>query len=88
MKKKIKILFIIIVTIVILGIIFFIVDYNRVKKQELPMFCIKSPAGVLLDGGTVEYFGLGYKVIDFNTLSGFDEIKIGTWFMKYEDFIR
>ena len=38
------------------------------------------------DGGTIEYFGLGYKVIDFNTLAGFDDIKIGTWSMDYNDF--
>ena len=39
-----------------------------------------------MDGGTIEYFGLGYKVIDFNMLNGYDEMKIGSWFMKYEDF--
>ncbi len=39
-----------------------------------------------MDGGTVEYLGLGYKVIDFNTISGYDDIKIGTWTMKYSDF--
>ena len=69
----------------VLGIIFFVVDYNRVQKQEKPIFCIKNPAGTYMDGGTVEYFGLGYKVIDFNTLAGFDDIKIGTWFMDYND---
>lgn len=41
---------------------------------------------MLADGGTIEYFGLGYKVIDFHTLAGFDDIKIGSWFMEYEDF--
>ena len=39
-----------------------------------------------MDGGTIEYFGLGYKVIDFHTIAGFDNIKIGTWFMDYNDF--
>ena len=39
-----------------------------------------------MDGGTIEYFGLGYKVIDFHTIAGFDDIKIGTWFMDYNDF--
>ena len=86
MKKGIKICFIIIGVIVILGIVFFAVDYNRVQKQEKPIFCIKNPAGIMNDGGTIEYFGLGYKVIDFNTLAGFDDIKISTWFMDYNDF--
>ena len=41
---------------------------------------------MLADGGTIEYFGLGYKVIDFHTVAGFDDIKIGSWFMDYDDF--
>ena len=86
MKKGLKICFSIIGVIAILGIVFFVVDYNRVQKQEKPIFCIKNPAGEINDGGTVEYFGLGYKVIDFNTLAGFDDIKIGTWSMDYNDF--
>ena len=86
MKKGIKICFSIIGMILVLGIVFFVVDYNRVQKQEKPLFCIKNPAGTYMDGGTVEYFGLGYKVIDFNTLAGFDDIKIGTWIMAYNDF--
>lgn len=86
MKKGIKVLLIVLGVIIILGLVFFAIDYNRVQKQEKPLFCIQHPAGVIMDGGTVEYFGLGYKVIDFNMLNGYDEIKIGSWFMKYEDF--
>jgi len=86
MKKIVKIVGMVLGIIVVLSIIFFVIDNNRVSKQLKPIFCIKNPAGVIKDGGTVEYFGLGYKVIDFHTLAGFDEIKIGNWFMKYEDF--
>lgn len=86
MKKILKVVVGILGIIVVLGIVFFTVDYNRVKKQEKPIFCIKDPAGVILDGGTIEYLGLGYKVIDFHTIAGFDDIKIGTWFMDYNDF--
>lgn len=82
MKKILKIIGIVLV----LGIIFFWVDYSRVKNSEKPIFCIKNPAGTLRDGGTVEFFGLGYKVIDFHTIAGFDDIKIGTWGMDYNDF--
>lgn len=86
MKKSLKVIGIVLGVIVILGIVFFVVDYNRVEKQEKPIFCIQNPAGIINDGGTVEYFGLGYKVIDFHTIAGFDDIKIGTWFMDYNDF--
>lgn len=67
-----------------MGLIFFSVDYSRVQRQETPIFCINYATAN--DGGTNEYLGLGYKVIDFNMLNGYDEIKIGSWFMKYEDF--
>lgn len=86
MKKSLKVIGIVLGVIVILGIVFFVVDYNRVQKQEKPIFCIQNPAGIINDGGTVEYFGLVYKVIDFHTIAGFDDIKIGTWFMDYNDF--
>ena len=86
MKKFLKVVAGILGIIVVLGIVFFTVDYNRVKNQKKPIFCIKDPAGAIMDGGTIEYFGLGYKVIDFHTIAGFDDIKIGTWFMDYNDF--
>lgn len=86
MKKILKVVVGILGIIVVLGIVFYTVDYNRAKNQKRPIFCIQSPAGVILDGGTIEYFGLGYKVIDFHTIAGFDDIKIGTWFMDYNDF--
>ncbi len=84
MKNKIKTLFIIIFIIIVFGIIFFTVDYNRARNNQKPLFCIKT--GTLLDGGTIEYLGIGYKVIDFHTLAGFDDVKIGTWSMDYDDF--
>lgn len=84
MKKELKILFIVLGIIVVLGAIFFVIDYDRAKKQEKPIFCINI--ATYRDGGTKEYLGLGYKVIDFHTLEGFDDIKIGTWFINYNDF--
>ena len=86
MKKFLKVIGIILGIIVVLGVVFFTVDYNRVQKQEKPIFCIKNLAGIISDGGTIEYFGIGYKVIDFHTLAGYDDIKIGSWFMDYNDF--
>lgn len=84
MKRGLKIFLIIIGLIIVMGLAFFAVDYFRVQKQEEPIFCIKTTTH--RDGGTQEYIGFGYKIIDFNTLNGYDEIKIGTWFMNYEDF--
>ena len=35
------------------------------------------------DGGTKEYYGLGYKVIKYNQVVGRRDTVIGSWFMKY-----
>ena len=86
MKKVLWIILNIVFTLIILGCIFFAIGLNRTKNGKAPMFCISNPAGVYMDGGTREYFGLGYKIIKFNRLSGYNETKIGSWFMQYEDF--
>lgn len=80
MKK----LLIILTIIIVLALLFFIIDYNRVQRQEKPIFCIRT--SIYKDGGTKVYYGLGYKVIAFNQLEGYNEIKIGPWSMQYEDF--
>lgn len=84
MKNVFKIIFITIGIFLSLALIFFAIDYLRIQKQEKPIFCILKDE--VNDGGTKIYLGLGYKIIDFNTLEGFDGIKIGTWFIDYNDF--
>ena len=41
MKKGLKIISIMLGIVIILGLLFFTIDYNRVKKNERPIFCIK-----------------------------------------------
>ena len=84
MKKGLKIFLGILGGILLLSIVFSAVDYNRVQNGKMPMFCIHYATAN--DGGTKEYLGLGYKVIAFNRSNGYNEIKMGSWFMKYEDF--
>ena len=69
MKKAIKVILIILIILIILGTTFFLVDYARVQNKQKPIFCISNPAGTYKDGGTKEYYGLGYKIIDFNMLN-------------------
>lgn len=83
MKKTLIIIGVILIVLVVLAITFFGVDYFRVQNQETPIFAIKTDE--VNDGGTVIYTGLGYKVIDYNRLDGYDEIIIGSLFMKYEE---
>lgn len=90
MKKAMKIVGIILSVLVVLGIIFYSIDKNRAREGQKPIFCIKI--GTYLDGGTTEYIGLGYKVIDFNkmedivdnTMNYYTRVHIGSWFMTYD----
>lgn len=77
-------------------IIFFSTDYILVKNQKLPLFCYKIFGLISYqDGGTVEYIGFGYKVIDFHKLvyqySGwgntfkFEYKYICPWYINYND---
>lgn len=92
--KKIKIVLIIVVVFVVLIIMLATIDYNRINNGEKPIF--SKVTGTLMDGGTVEYTGLGYKIIDYHKFLPtwvhaklgthevlyYDDVKIGTWFMS------
>lgn len=84
MKKIIKLIIAIIFALAVIGGVTFLVDCSSIRSEKEPVFARMTKT--LDDGGTIIYTGLGYKIIDFNMLNGYDETKIGTWFMKYEDF--
>ena len=68
-------------TIIIIIMIMIVTDYIRVTRFEYtPVFAVKTQE--LKDGGTIEYTGLGYKVIDYNQIQGRRDIEIGLWNMK------
>lgn len=46
-----------------------------------PFFAIKT--NTYKDGGTKEYYGLGYKVIKYNVIEGRKDTQIGFWNMPY-----
>ena len=84
MEKILKIVITIMLILIILILLFFTVDYKRAENNQKPLFCIHTK--IHKDGGTTEYICLGYKVISFNTLSGYNKVQIGSYFMDYDDF--
>lgn len=89
MKKK-NVLIICIIIAVILVVLTFITNYidkSRVSTGHEPKFTIK----IVSDGGNkVTYWGLGYKVVRYPSVSPNEPyknnlgVKMGSWFMKYE----
>ncbi len=79
---KSKIITDIIFIIIMLCLIFVTVDIIAVGKYDKgPFFAI--PFRTYKDGGTKEYYGLGYKVIDYNQVQGRRDKEIGAWSLKY-----
>ena len=89
MKKK-KVFVICIIVVVVLTILSFVANYvdkGRVSTGHKPKFTIK----IVTDGGNkVTYWGLGYKVVRYPSVSPNEPyknnrgVKYGSWFMKYE----
>lgn len=80
-NKFMKIFNIIFIIIIIL-LIFITIDVVCVAKYEKgPFFAIKTKT--YKDGGTKEYYGIGYKVIKYNVLQGRKDTQIGFWSMPY-----
>lgn len=76
--------FILVIAIILMvALMCFLVDFQRAKNGKGPIFCIRY--SILKDGGTKKYIGLGYKVIKYNKLNGYNKVHIGTLFLKYDD---
>lgn len=85
MKKGKKI----IIIVLTIWLVFFTTDYMLYKFDKRPIFSI--PIVVYKDGGTVEYYGPGYKIIKYNRLdeingeSGRKDMEFGLWNLKYSE---
>lgn len=80
--KKTKRIINIIFSIIIIIIIMIAVDIISVAKFNTgPFFSL--PLHTYNDGGTKEYYGLGYKVIKYHQTQGRRDKELGTWSLKY-----
>ena len=84
-SKKIKIAKIIInvvfsiITLLIILVTIDVICVSRYNKG--PYFAILTQK--YRDGGTKEYYGLGYKVIKYHQIQGRRDMEIGKWDLKY-----
>ena len=86
MKKKFIIVAFIII-LVVAGLVTSYIDSARVRNGVEPKYTIKI---IRDDGNKVTYWGLGYKVIRYPSVSPNEPyknnrgVKMGSWFMKYK----
>ena len=77
-NRKLNIIF----AIIIILIIMVASDIILVTKYEIgPFFVI--PVHKYDDGGTKEYYGLGYKVIKYHQVQGRRDKEVGSWKLQY-----
>jgi len=86
-NRKIIIFGIVSIVLVLAGLVTSYIDSARVRNSIEPKFAIK----ITTDGGNkVTYWGLGYKVIRYPSVSPNEPyknnlgVKYGSWFMRYE----
>lgn len=80
-KKTLSIINIIFIVVLALMIMITADVVAITKYQAGPFFAIRTK--VYKDGGTSQYYGLGYKVIKYNQEKGRKDKVIGPWSMSY-----
>lgn len=80
--RNIIIVLAIINVLIIMAIVFGSIDKTRLENGKNPIFSFKIATH--LDGGTQEYIGLGYKIIQYPR-NRMDIVDIGTWLLQYKD---
>lgn len=81
-RKTVRNLFLTVIIVSILLSTMIIADLNYVLKNQKPVFCfIKN---TYEDGGTIEYVGFGYKIINYNATYGRQDVVFGSIFKAYD----
>ena len=87
MKEKFRanksdIIKIVILSIVIIWIFCFFIDYFRARQEKLPLFCIHKTVQKYDDGTTTSCMGLGYKMYKYDRASIPVSVQFGPFFIK------
>ena len=81
--KKYKRIINIVFSIIVIILLLIAIDIVAVAKFNVgPFFTI--PVHTYNDGGTKEYYGLGYKVIKYHQTQGRRDRELGSWSLKYK----
>ena len=81
-KIILSILFLFIITILIS---IWISDYQKVKNNQEPEFCLSTQIYEFEDGSITQCIGLGYKIYKYERISLPRTMEFGTIFMKMRE---
>ncbi len=87
MKEKIRanksdIIKIVILSIVIIWIFCFFIDYFRARQSKKPLFCITQNTKTYDDGTVYSCTGMGYKMYKYERASIPTKLEFGPFFIK------
>lgn len=87
MKKVNKgdVIKIVVLTLIIIWIIIFFVDYFRAREAKMPIFCIMENTKKYDDGEVYSCTGLGYKMYKYDRSSIDASIEFGPFFIQERD---
>ncbi len=81
-----KIIVFLIIVVLVMAVVFYAIDYNRVKKGELPKFTFKTESYVYMKGKVYEHVGLLYKIFDAREISDYQNVYSGTIFNSVRSY--
>ena len=73
---------VIVLTLIIIWVICFFVDYFRARQSKNPIFCIKEVTKEYDDGTVYSCTGLGYKMYRYDRSSVATDLEFGPFFIK------
>ena len=85
MKRNIKIILIVLISMIAIIFMFATVDYQMVKNSKEPIFCYYRD--VMRDGGSLFYQGFGYTIVNyFNPKIREYKLRIGIFHIPKDPF--
>ncbi len=81
-ERKSDIIKIVCLSIVIVWIICFFIDYFRARQSKDPLFCISENTKKYDDGTVYSCTGLGYKMYRYNRSSIATNLEFGPFFIQ------
>ncbi len=82
LERKSDIIKIVCLSIVIIWIICFFIDYFRARQSKNPLFCISENTKEYDDGTVYSCIGLGYKMYKYNRSSVSTNLEFGPFFIQ------
>lgn len=82
MKGFFKTILGLILIICSISVITFLIDQSRISANKKPLAALL--VGEVKDGGTKIYYGIGYKIIAYDKLNGYNKGHIGPYWLEYD----